>query len=411
MDKEQIARQLASMKGLAGSGSLLAYLADKIEGLVATMEPGDFVRSETNSASAAPVASDVWYLYYHDNLLKKYRADEEADFNHYDYSTDLADNYSFMESFKPLRVLTDLAAFDIDEGFGEIIPAEYKNNGIHWINTLAHETWGTWQKVKYPSAVSSNEYCGYIAFPVGQLGVMEVIAIMKETEISGYKFTAVDSNSSYLPKEKPVLKDDEKPTIQSPPEMFPDMKDANGNALAGQNYCYGQQIVISAYLMQENVEYPAVNQKDYEAAEPKKWMRYWVKKKDTFPVPGEFIGILTRPVACPPHLWWFQESSPFLYAGNWMETRYLTSGVVTSVSQDYPIYGVKVQGCEVMAYASDFFSYKVGDRVAIAKIYDMSSSNDAYTWLDQTHLKTADKGTGIFNYMIIPATFYKLKGE
>jgi len=75
-DKEQIGRLIASMKGLAGSGNILSDLVGKIEGLIGMMEPGDFVQSDTGIKMAAPVASDVWYLFYHDNLLKKYPVDD-----------------------------------------------------------------------------------------------------------------------------------------------------------------------------------------------------------------------------------------------------------------------------------------------------------------------------------------------
>lgn len=426
MDKEQIARQLASMKGLAGSGNVLSYLVDKIEGLVATMEPGDFVQGDTGTTSAAPVAADLWYLHYHDNFLKKYYADMSEDFKHFKYGPYISVNLSFLSrltGLKPLKVLTDLADLGIEEGFGSIIPSQYENNGMYWVNTLAFEIWNTGIGMRYasdgPANFVPNDYVGYIALPVGQLGVMEVISILQETALSGYKFTAVDNDPLlYIPKEPPDLTDDQKPSLQSTPEMFPNMKDANGNALAGQNYCYGLQIVKSAYLLQDRCEYPANKLTQYEAVEPKKWMRYWIKGTDTFPVPGEFIGILVRPVACPPHVWWFQESSPFLYAGNWMETNHFTSGVITAVTLEADRtdggtgneYTVKVQGCSIIAQATDFYDYKVGDRVAILKLDStVSPATESFTWLNQAHLKAADEDTEKNNFLVVPCTFYKVK--
>lgn len=453
-NSENIARAIAAMKGLAGSGNALSYFVDKIEGLVATMEPGDFVRSDTNTAVAAPIATDLWYLHYHDNLLKKYCVDEEdADFNHYKYAPYLAANLSFLSSLtglKPLKVMTDLKDLDIKAGFGSIIPNEYKNNGIYWINTAAFEFYGKKWTAQYasdgPKDFLPNDYVGYISIPIGQLGVMEVISLLQETVLSGYKFTAADADTSkYHEKAAPVLKDDEKPKLQGgDPQMFPDAKNEKGNLLSGQNYCYGRHLIESAYLVPTNpvpsqnalnsegktayaptpsrdVELFSIKMEKYaEKVDPKLWMRYWIHKDSTLPVPGEFIGFLCRPVATPPHVWWFQESSPFLYAGNWMETETLTSGVITAVTlesarTDSGIgneYKVKIQGCEVTVYSTDFYDYKVGDRVAIMKLDDTAApATKSFTWLDQYHFKASDieEDTAITNYIIAPFTFYKIK--
>ena len=420
MDKEQIARQLASMKGLSGSGNILSYLVEKIEGLVATMEPGDFVRSKTGSVSAVPVAADVWYLHYHENLLQGYFS-PGPDFLHYNYSDYLESNFDFLSrltGLKPLKVLTDLEALEIEEGFGSIIPSQYENNGMYWVNTLAFELWNTGIGMRYasngPVNFIPNDYAGYIAFPVGQLGVMEVISILQETALSGYQFSAVDGNPLYLPKAAPEITDEEKPSLQSTPEMFPDMKDSNGNKIADQNYSFGRHIVESAYVIKDKCEYPASNMTAYTDVAPKKWMRYWVHKNDTMPVPGEFIGILTRPVSCPPHVWWFQESSPFLYAGNWVETNQLTSGIITAITTEEDrtdggigcLYTVKVQGCTIQVEATDFFEYHVGDRVAIIKT-DREKATESFAWHDQARLKETDEGTKKANLLIAPFTFYK----
>jgi len=429
-DKEQIARIIASMKGLAGSGNILSDLVSKIDGFIGAMEPGDFVRSSTNTKMAVPVAADLWYLFYHDNLLKKYHVDEDADFKHYDYSGYLSDNMSFLDlltGLKPLKVLTDLEQLSTDISqsvFGKLYSAEYANNGIYWINTMAFELWMNGQSMQYssdgPTGYVPNDYAGYISFPVGQLGVMEVVSLLQETELSGYPFDAVKNNELYLPKLAADITDDKKPSRQSTPEIFPDMKNSNGNALAGQNYCFGTHLIESAYLKTDDrLEMLSKKMEKYaETVEPKMWMRYWIKKTDTLPVPGEFIGILTRPVACPPHVWWFQESSPFLYAGNWMETHNLTSGVVTVVTAEGDrtdggigsLYTVKIQGCAVEVEATDFYDYKVGDRVAILKLDSTATAaTTSFTWLNQTHLKTADDGAAKANYLLIPCTFFKIK--
>ena len=467
-DKEQIAKIISSMKGLAGSGNVLSYLVDKIDGLVATMEPGDFADSQGGNVSAVPIASDLWYLFYHDNLLKKYYIDEtDADFNHFKYAPYLAANLSFLNALtgiKPLKALADLSQLEVEEGFGSIIPNEYTNNGIYWINTMAFEFWSEGKSMRYASdgparfktePQSINDYIGYLAFPIGQLGVMEVVSLLQETALSGYKFTAVDNSGFYWEKAAPTLTDEEKPSLQDTPQMFPDGMNTSGNLLAGQNYCFGRHLIEGAYLVptvptpsqnvtnsRGTIAYAPTPSQDVELfasklfadnadaypedVAPKFWMRYWIHKDSTLPVPGEFIGILCRPVVLPPHVWWFQESSPFLYAGNWMETGNLTSGVITAVKLEAARtdggtgneYTVKVQGCSVIVYPTDFYDYKVGDRVAILKKdstvapiteAQIEESQKSFTWLKQTHLKKADEAVKKSNYLIFPASFYKVK--
>ena len=147
-------------------------------------------------------------------------------------------------------------------------------------------------------------------------------------------------------------------------------------------------------------------------------MRYWIHKDSTLPVPGEFLGILCRPVSCPPHVWFFQKSAPFVYAGNWIEVRNLTSGVITAVTlesarTDSGIgnqYKIKIQGCEVIVDATDYLMYGIGDRVAVLKVDSTgTSATKSFTWLDQPTLKSTDVLTKKSNYVILPATFYKIK--
>lgn len=433
MANENLSQILSSLKGISGSGgNLLSYIVSKVEGIVTTLDPGDYVRSSTGSISAAPISTDVWYLFYDSNLLEVH-ATESEDKKHFDYTDTLSEYFGFFDDLtglKPLKVLTDLKdQLSVEEGFGEIIPSQYENNGIYWINKIAFELWQSGLGSQYPSDgpknYTPNDYVGYIAFPIGQLGVMEVISILQETALTGYQFTAVDYGDSGEPAD---IEDQDKPKTQDPPEMFPDMKDDSENALAGQNYCFGKHLIEGAYLtpdaVSRDVELFASEIKGYEV-KPKLWMRYWIHKDSKMPVPGEFIGILCRPVAAPPHVWWFQESSPFVYAGNWMETLTLTSGVVTEVTAEDDrddegigsLYTIKIQGCSVQVEATDFCSYTVGDRVAVVKLETIIASKTegttteeepkSFTWLDQVYLNKDKKNTLLTNYVIAPLTFYK----
>jgi hypothetical protein len=456
-----VSNLMNSLKGISGSGNVLSQSLKNVLDFVGTLEPGDIARNDPPRAIAAPTSFDLWYLWYHMNFLANYYSHEGEAAYHFDYKPYLAANMDFLTllaGLRPLKILKNIPApiteAGVDYWTQQAGPGydtwkmreEWMNNGVFWINTMAFELKTASQTVQYasdgPKDFMPNNYVGYITFPIGQLGVMEVISIMQETELKGYKFTAVDSLSTYWPKAAATLEDKDKPALQSPPEIFPDMKDGKGNPLAGQNYCYGRHLVESAYMIPDkpvpsqnsvnsesggayapvpknDVELFSSNNKDYgEDVKPKFWMRYWIHKDSTLPVPGEFVGILCRPVAAPPHVWWFQESSPFLYAGNWMETGNLTSGVITAVTLEAARtdggtgnqYKVKVQGCEIVVDASDFLLYSIGDRVAVLKVASTATVREkSFTWRDQTPLKKTDELTKKTGFVIIPSTYYKLK--
>lgn len=471
MDKRDLTDLVNSLKGISGTGNVLGQLVKNVSDMVMTMEPGDYVQG--NTVMTAPTSYDLWYLWANANMLANYYTHTNVENKYFDYSVYLAENLSFLTrltGLKPLKYLSDLKhdlQADISENvFGELLSAEYHNNGIYWINTLAFELWNKGKGMQYPSngsvnyKVNPNDYIGYLTFPVGQLGVMEVISLLQETMISGYQLANIDPNSTtVLQKLPPVIENKDKPSLQSTPLMFPDMKNSVMGSLAGKNYCYGRHMIEFGYLkpttpiVPQNTlssegtpAYAPTPSKDvelfsevmpitkegfpgYEDVKPKFWMRYWIHKEDTFPVPGEFIGVLCRPVACPPHVWWFQESSPFIYAGNWIETNNLTSGVITAITlakdrTDYLTprvgsqylgdqYTVKIQGCEVLIESVDFYNYSVGDRVAILKVDStlvdktLPVSNKSFTWINQIALKDTNKLKILVNRVIIPFTFFK----
>jgi hypothetical protein len=131
-------------------------------------------------------------------------------------------------------------------------------------------------------------------------------------------------------------------------------------------------------------------------------------------------------------VWWFQESSPFLYAGCWAETRHLTGGVITEITEeadrdDYGIgslYTVLTQGYEIKVNASDFFGYQEGDRVGILKKEmvaatpgDFEESEDeegvqemAFLHTEQVVITAEDEGLLREDLMIVPIDFYKEEG-
>ncbi len=131
-----------------------------------------------------------------------------------------------------------------------------------------------------------------------------------------------------------------------------------------------------------------------------------------FPVPGEFLALGVRMM--PDRPWGIpgQLSSPFMYAGHWMDTTFYTSGVVTEVidstaEQPYPTYKVRWRTTQkapdgiVTAIPSDFATYKVGDRVTILK--DVTTTKTSELWNDLDMTTFGD------NWQIVPICFYGLE--
>ena len=130
--------------------------------------------------------------------------------------------------------------------------------------------------------------------------------------------------------------------------------------------------------------------------------RKGLKEADKFPTPGEFIGMAVR--AWPNHAWFSQETNPFIFAANWFDTNYYSSGKVESLfdingdGSDFS-YDVTIRGkLETGVLSTDFLTYAVGDRVALLKLLD----NDVkFTNID---MKANPYN---INWRIIPITFFK----
>jgi hypothetical protein len=125
-----------------------------------------------------------------------------------------------------------------------------------------------------------------------------------------------------------------------------------------------------------------------------------------FPVPGEFFGLGIR--MFPDQYWGHQKSSPFIFTGNWMDTVYYTSAVITEVIDPtdeipYPTYKAKWRKDEITVNPSDFALYKVGDRVTVLK--DVATDKKTQLWKDDD-MKTYGE-----TWMIAPITFYGLETQ
>ena len=400
-----------SLKGVQGTGRMLGAMAEIMNKLNANtmLEPGDFVGSKKSPIHmAAPLAYDLWYLFNDVNLV--HHIDPHADSEQF-----VSENLKFLDDYldglKPMKAMTvdDMRNDAIYEYAISTWKDNWKNEGAYFIQVMAYEMCQNGTPFAFDSAgpigINKSDFIGHVTFPVGQLGVMEVVSMFQETELEADGFE---------------LQEDEKPVILGDDEqqMFPPMEHA------GEGWSFGKYLVANyGYIVPDDmagqVELMAtcsITEKDYtKDIKPKSWTRLWIKKTDVFPVPGEFIGILCKPLSVPPHVWWFQESTPFLYAGNWVETQNLTSGVITMVTLESARtdggigdeYWVKINGIEIIAYASDFRRYEVDDRVAVLKRWTISSKADrSFTWKDQRDGTHPVKNQVSLEFVILPITFY-----
>jgi len=438
MDRPALNNMLTALhqKGAAGTGNLIGQLARMVKAddkKNITLEPGDFVKSRSSAgkplAVSAPLAYDLWYLHNNVNLLTW--VDETESIDHY-----VTERLKFIQEkltsdgnvIYPMLGLTDPSQLIRITGWGE-----WANLADYFVQLLAFEIrvkdrpiqWDTNRtrytqvhqdvdvdglKMKMKATVKEalpigNDWVGYLTFPIGQIGVMEQIAFFQEN------WCDEEGHPQYRPDAQ------EKVFNPRPTQLFPPEESAN-------THCYGDYLV-EGYKRSEDQYYgqqleidcacipaPFYGGKDVK---PKGWLRLWIMRDDVFPAPGEFIGILCKPYPVPVHCWWFQESNPFLYAGNWVETGNLSSGIVKSVTLEADRtdggvgdeYKILYRGIEITVYASDFHRYEVGERVAVLKVRSTAKKAErAFNFWDQKQYGEPAKGSASKDYMILPFTYF-----
>jgi hypothetical protein len=207
-----------------------------------------------------------------------------------------------------------------------------------------------------PSTGNKNDLAGYIAVPIGPLGVMWRISLASESSLSdgtGGGNVFPSSGDNHTTQGGELL----------PPFDF-SVRETCGEMMMNKGYLLDDESTCELFA-------------DGDAPEQHKWLRYWIKKENTTIIPGEFFGILCRP--WPLHCWWHQETAPFVYAGNWLETEFYASGIVKTVQTEEEYTGeddevgnryiVWVKNEEITVKSSDFLEYEVDERVGILKTY------------------------------------------
>jgi len=423
-------------KGISGTGSVIGQLArmvkvDDRKNLV--VEPGDFVKAIGEGkplAVSAPIAYDLWYLHNHVNLFRWVKPSAlKSEVRAY-----VSERLKFIKdklssdgkTIRPMKGLTDpsqlvhIRAWDQwyneAEYFVQLMafevrfhdkPIQWDTNRTYYSKVLKKvNVDGLEMTVSAPvkSKMNLDGFVGYLTFPIGQMGVMEQIAFFQESWSD-----EPNTNIQYRPDAE------EKVFNPVPTELFPPKESFN-------THCYGDYLTegwkkSEMYAAQLEVDCLGIPPRSYSKdVKPKGWMRLWIMRDDVFPVPGEFIGILCKPLPVPVHCWWFQESNPFLYAGNWVETGNLSSGIVTAITLEEnrtddgigDEYKIRYHGIEITVYASDFYRYTVGERVAVLKLGSTATkATRAFSFVDQKQYGEPEPDSVSADYIIIPMTYYK----
>jgi hypothetical protein len=271
----------------------------------------------------------------------------------------------------------------------------WTNSAPYMIKEMRYETILNGKSFKYYSQGMPIDSVGYLAFPIGQLGVMEIVSLIGEsvTEDDSFSTNAQDA-------------------IVEGKEMMPPVHNNRG-------HCAGEHLIEDGYLIQDKVEYLADDFEDQESIEPHRWLRYWIHKDDTFPVPGEFVTLLAKPELLPElfHVWWFQETYPFLYSGQYWENEYYTSGIVQEIiepgdesEEETNIYKIWIRGFEMWLRPTDFYLYEVDERVAIVKeTLDLIDNMDWTLIESDKDNDSSSKDNPDEDWYIAPISFYEVE--
>lgn len=375
---------------------LYTLVGDDLSKGVISIQPGDYIRTSSEGDAgislAAPIGYDIWYLFHTESILPfETGGDDERT---KEILERLEPFLHKLHDIKPLRTLRNRA--DLTHTFSAFGMRNYfENNGPQMIKEMRFETVLKGKSFQYDSdGKPSSQNIGYLAFPIGQLGVMEIVSLMGEATTEKDDFVA-SINASEMPVEGN--------------EMMPPMHDNRG-------YCIGGHLIKDGYIIQDKVEYPADEFTGQESIEPHKWLRRWISGNNTFLVPGEFVALLAKPELY--HVWWYQEMYPFIYSGNWFETEFYTSGIIQEIIEPSEeseeltnIYKIWIKGWEMYLRSSDFYEYEINERVAVVKNVGEYAGN--CNWLkikeDGKNNTSSSEILPDDDWRICPISFYEVE--
>lgn len=374
---------------------------------VTAIEPGDFgvATSGQELMARLPVEADVWYLIVPENILPDWKAPDVV--KDQDIARLKDSMPEALRAVSPMRTAREPGqAHEMAHSY------EYAVKAMHfWVRRISMPLD---LASEYPNETRDQSQVRVVlGIPVGPLGVMESVSLVSET-----------------------MKGEDRPwELQPGGGFFPPY---HGKA----NILPGIKLVESGYVKRsDDTQLLAAPLRNVVPAHS--ILRYYVFDLDgKWPRPGEFIGVLCRPISW--WAWWWQETKPFLYAGNFFETEFLTSGVVLEVFKqvedeagdvalapradgdaqgDLPdIYKLRVKLDHVYVLATDWKRYDVGDTVAVLKVsndvmkvpFDHTRLKDPEirkedpATRDRYHEEFADGLVPIYSrWRIVPLDFYK----
>jgi len=455
--------------GLSGRIFQLLNIANEegyLDRAPVAIDPGDAIftggHDNASLSLSLPVAYDVWYLWQTVNVIPMEQYSQE----HFlslinDIFAEFLKDTPQSCGFKPLRtidhdVLNSISGTTLFNNVPDL--SFFEANGYPCIKEMRFETFLKDRSPFYDSPGPNwmndpgknlegegvgDVYSGYLSFPIGALGVMRVVSVVSASMLQRDEYQVQDSSCDPVPGKSFF-----------PPEMG-----------SQDDSCLGEKLIESTYLVNHrDAEYPAAEMFNVEPILPHHSLRFWLRQDQPFPVPGELIALLTKAQSLPPHVWWFQETNPFINAGGWFETEYYTSGLilakieevsreeegmgtfeVTELSSDLAqkegfgnyqlymgdqfeweeigtVYKVRVKEQDLYLRCSDFAEYDIDTVVAVRKKPGITTHNFMWhnltpgrilpgeTVLDrmQYDMEMSDKCFEInTEWVIVPITFYK----
>jgi hypothetical protein len=388
-----------------GGASFTGDLAERIRSLstlageelsrIISTQVGDYVRTGSKDdigiSLAAPIGYDIWYLFPTTNVLN-FEDNERTE----EILERLNPFLSKLQDIKPLKTIRSVADLNFTTWWSWPASMNYwTNSAPYMIKVMRYETILEGRSFKYYSDGMPSNSVGYLAFPVGQLGVMEIVSLIGESVAEADDFS-IDAQEA---------------VVEAGGMMAP----VHDN----RSFCVGEHLIEGGYLVQNDgtnrVELMSEDFEGQESIEPHRWLRYWLMPEDTFPIPGEFVALLAKPELF--HVWWFQETYPFLYSGQYWENEYYTSGIVQEIiepgdesEEETNIYKIWIRGFEMWLRPTDFYLYEVDERVAIVKeTLDLIDNMDWTLIESDKDNDSSSKDNPDEDWYIAPISFYEVE--
>jgi len=250
------------------------------------------------------------------------------------------------------------------------------------------------EKLTYPEAIISpdKEVTAFIDFLGGvPYGAMEMSIMLWELASKADKYPVLPGEGGAVP---PIPRDFFDETFEEERTLFNYLYLDKDGVVGFADGLSGEQETELLWWTRYNYILPD------EEEEPRK-----------YPVPGEFVAMGHRLFPTKP--WGDQETSPFLFSGNWFDTLYYTTAIVVGVTEPtdekpFPLYRVKWRGAEeesnneFLAKPSGFETYQEGDRVAVLK--NVATERVSQTWKDDQEFQE-------ILWRLVPITFYEIEEE